>query len=382
MHSLLTRMHNRAKDMEQPAKKNDSPEGQYLPRAARRLRQRWDRETVRVEAIIASLQKGEDWTIHLRSSTVHGWAELPELNSCPHNPALGDRRRDLRGLRFEDVNLSGVDGLAESCLDYCCFHNVQLAKTSLRGASLRFVDFGKGINWDKTILQLADLFGANLRDQSLRNANLEGANLRGADLRGATLTRTGLRAAKWNPEPVLGFFGRPIPRRLRWRRWTKFGGQRHDQMPRRCDPGLARYIQGENHSWIMRGNHPFLGNIWYVIAKCGYSPGRLLIWAFICWVFFGFLYAGYSLPSSLEGTDVGAILSNFSPEMDWDGSNKPRNWFEPYFFSAVTMTTLGYGEIRLKCGDTMAQVYVCAEVFLGYTLLAMLVGIFVQSSRP
>ncbi len=51
--------------------------------------------------------------------------------------------------------------------------------------------------------------------------------------------------------------------------------------------------------------------------------------------------------------------------------------FAPYFFSIVTFTTLGYGDIAPK--DTIGQIAASAEVIMGYLTLGLLLSILAQT---
>ena len=54
-----------------------------------------------------------------------------------------------------------------------------------------------------------------------------------------------------------------------------------------------------------------------------------------------------------------------------------RSWFTPYYFSIVTYTTLGFGDVRPA---TLAgEIVVSSEVILGYTTLGVLLSVLAQT---
>ena len=50
-----------------------------------------------------------------------------------------------------------------------------------------------------------------------------------------------------------------------------------------------------------------------------------------------------------------------------------RWWFTPFYFSIVTFTTLGFGDVLPQ--NKMGQVVVTAEVMLGYVTLGMMLSV-------
>ena len=71
----------------------------------------------------------------------------------------------------------------------------------------------------------------------------------------------------------------------------------------------------------------------------------------------------------------GAILSIFSHILDFKDS--ANSWFTPYYFSIVTYTTLGFGDVRPA--TIVGGIVVTREVILGYTTLSLLLSVLAQS---
>lgn len=352
----------------------------YTKKMIHELRERWQDQEPRIKAIINDLQSGKDWTKNLLKSEEKGWQELAFLPTCPSKFEInGDAApRDLRGLELENYDLSGTDGLADSCMDFCIFREVLLDSASLIGASIRYAEFDRNCLFSRAKLQYTDLRFSNFPGVSFEGADFTGADLRGANFVDSILLKAKLKNFKYKEEKWYGFLS------WLWRKkWTRFGGefQSAELLESTLSSLDTRFIEGENLRWIFKRKHPLLGSLWYILANSGRSPTRLLFWFFVIWLFFGFIYAGYPLPSSLENTPVGDLLCWFSPEIDWQGVNPPESPFRPYYFSAVTMTTLGFGDITPTPRDWKAQVYICIQVFLGYLLLGMFIGILIHNAN-
>ena len=65
----------------------------------------------------------------------------------------------------------------------------------------------------------------------------------------------------------------------------------------------------------------------------------------------------------------------------WHGLiNMPQNktFFTPYYFSIVTYTTLGFGDVN-AVGNVWGEIIVCIEVLLGYITLGLLLAILANT---
>jgi len=71
----------------------------------------------------------------------------------------------------------------------------------------------------------------------------------------------------------------------------------------------------------------------------------------------------------------GAIYRIFPHFLDYrDSAN---TWFTPYYFSIVTYTTLGFGDVRPA--TLIGEIIVSSEVILGYTTLGLLLSVLAQN---
>jgi len=71
----------------------------------------------------------------------------------------------------------------------------------------------------------------------------------------------------------------------------------------------------------------------------------------------------------------GVIYRIFPGILDYKDS--ANSWFTPYYFSIVTYTTLGFGDVRPA--TLMGEIIVSSEVILGYTTLGLLLSVLAQS---
>lgn len=336
----------------------------------RLLRSRWKGQEERIQLILEDLRSGKDWTLRLLADESRKWQELPGVRNCPkRNPIEGSAApKDLRGIRLRNVACVDVEGLADSYLDYAVFKSVDFSNSSMRGCSLRQSRMMK-CTCDHVAFDFADLSYARCRGSLFDGACFSNADLSGADFREAVLQDVILSKVAIVEEPWWGFV---VP----WR-WTHFGGLH--QTVAEVDKSMHDFVEAENYKWGLIEKHPFWARLWYFACNCGRSPGRLAFVALLIWSSFGLIYSRFSLPSFLEGTVIGNLLCSLGPGLDWNGASVPHNWFEPFYFSGVVMTTLGFGEIVPDGGQgCTAQVVVTIQALLGYALLGMVVAMILQ----
>lgn len=231
----------------------------------------------------------------------------------PHFPKGADLRgADLRGAHLEGASL----------------HQARLQGANLQGACLR------GAN-----LRKAEMAETDLRQADLERTALDGAVLRKADVRGADFERAkGLEDADLDALKIdssTGFWGvdaSPI-------------GQRY--------PLLARAISDAQFIEDFRNQHPVLAWFWWLLADYGRSWRRWACWSLGIAVFFGLLFT--LLPGCFELR-----------------AGRQVTWFTYFYFSIVTFTTLGFGDVVPK--NVLGEILLSVEVVLGYVMLGGLVS--------
>jgi uncharacterized protein YjbI with pentapeptide repeats len=116
-------------------------------------------------------------------------------------------------------------------------------------------------------------------------------------------------------------------------------------------PIIARTINDDNYLIRFKIKHPKLFFFWWFFSDCGRSIFR---WAF-CSMIFAFLF--------------GLIYSNITLAF-----RSPPNVFTPFYYSIVTFTTLGFGDVIPT--NFWGEFWVTFEVILGYVMLGGLISIF------
>ncbi len=213
----------------------------------------------------------------------------------------------------------------------------------------------------------ADLNGAALQEADFRNSNLsyvyfKGALLRQADFRGATFYRTNFTGARLPQANFKGatliyvdFSGADVSG-VEYDKKTKCVGIRVDscfgsEMFKRFAQDQAFIEELQTKNWWGKP----LYNLWNIFADCGRTPWRWLGWSIVFAVYFGLIYF-------FMGTDGLEITSKL-----------PQTFSTYLYYSVVTFTTLGFGDVVPKTSS--AAWWVMAEVILGYIMLGGLISI-------
>jgi hypothetical protein len=301
-------------------------------------------------------------------------AERPSLAGID----LSDR--DLTGINLDELDLTDADfyganlsraNLKMATLAGCDFADVTAAsidmyKTDLHGAFLTGADLSKAYlneaRLDGADLRAVNLSGAKLEGASLVGCDMSGSDLSGAILDGADLTDSNLSRADVNRASVFGV------------RYGAFESMRgHYFGIRGLDSAYGNalfvrdardrdYLDAYERSiesaapGIDQNSRRFLFNVWRLIGY-GRSLGRLALYAFLLAMVFGVVYA-------------------FDQALAWglmDYSGSAASPLTPFYYSIVTYTTLGFGDITPQ--HWLGEVIIVIEVLLGYTTLGLLLAI-------
>ena len=248
------------------------------------------------------------------------------------------RNANLTGADLTDADLSGIQA-TQAGFGLATLHRAQLQGAVLDGASLSQADLTEaclnnadlsGSRLREAILTNADFTAADLRDAHLSLSDVTGASFRNSDLRNARVRMLrGYKKADWIGADIrdVGFAGGMLLRRFIM-----------DQ----------NYIMEFRHSGRTAG---FLYYPWMITSDCGRSLARWCGMILTLVILFGLLYQGV-------GVDYGVH----------------ETWFSPYYFSIVTITTLGYGDVLPA---TLGSQWIAvSEVVVGYMMLGGLLSIF------
>ncbi|MGK0224112.1 MAG: hypothetical protein ACI9ON_003361 [Limisphaerales bacterium] len=262
------------------------------------------------------------------------------------NDQLGHIRR---GPRFTDANLASADLHDAVCL-MTDFTGANLSQANFSGASLRGAIFRdadlQALNFAGANLTQANLRDAKLAHAHLTHGDLSEADLQGADLSFADVRGADLRSANLGDAKVEGII---------YNRVTQFRGIRAND----CfgSSRFRRFAQDQDFIEEFKEAHPAVHFLWALITDCGRSMSRvvLLSVAFIC--LFSLIF--FSL-----GQDAFSVTN--LERLGW-------SLFTTTYYSVVTFTTLGFGDITPA--TPMAALMVMIEVVVGYVMLGILISI-------
>lgn len=247
---------------------------------------------------------------------------------------------DLAGAELYKANLSGAF-LTEADLSGAYLAEANLNKADLRGCKLHQVDFTE-----------ADLRSSNLSESDLTGVNFSHANVTDANFSYSTLAQANLIGLNY------GSFHSMRGHYLGIRGLDSCYGNAIFVR----DAQDQDYLDTVEHkieltpSPRLRAIKRFLFSLWKLIDY-GRSLSKPFIYALILATIFGFVYF-------LD------IL------LEWglmDYSSSAQSWFSPFYYSIVTYTTLGFGDITPQ--HWIGEIIVVAEVILGYATLGLLLSI-------
>ena len=312
-----------------------------------------------VEAWNAWLQQDNPITPELRGADLSG-CRLAEADlQDAHLEGAVLRRAHLEGAELEGAHLEGAILLGAH------LEGAELGEAHLEGAHLKEADLEGatllGAHLEGAHLEGAYLKGANLRDAHLEYADLtradlttavlEGAWLMGATLRDVALEGTSFKGVRWRaadgrePQPVK-FEGFDV-------RGIRYSDPLFDQFVRQSE-----FIRRCRETW--RGWRRAVFILWWLTCDCGRNLPRWLLTCGGIIVLFGVLFA--TLPLVHIARDA------------------PATCLTPFYFSVVTFSTLGFGDVT-PC-SWLGEIAVMAEVFLGYLALGGAISIFATKFIP
>lgn len=252
------------------------------------------------------------------------------------NAILADA--EMTGADLSEANLEnahaeraglGMAKLRKTRLFNSTLADATLTKADLSEADLRHANLNR-VRMREAVLCRADCTGADFRGADMAHSDFSGAIMNESDLRDSQLRlTTGFETAKW--------YGVDI-------RDINFSGAYR----------LRRFVVDENYLKefrdVSRFNH-MVYSLWSITSDCGRSLFRWCLWVIGIVLLFSVLY-GFS------GVDYG----------------KYDNWIGPFYYSVVTITTLGYGDIIPA--TPVARILSICEVLIGYVMLGGLLSLF------
>lgn len=262
-------------------------------------------------------------------------------------------QRDLGTGRIS-VNLCGVN-FRKTNLNRAVLSNVNIQEAEFQRASLDYANLRRsyltnsrfsGASLCGTDLRQCQLWYADFQGASLLAADLSKSDLWCSDLRGACLSNANFESA--NVAEILfdSRFNQTNFQGIRVS--TCFGSQM-----------FKSFAQDQDYLEELRasgGWGRFRFWIWWISADCGRS--------FVRW---GLLSLGMAIAFGIVYYFMGA--KHIKPE-----APLPFSLITMVYYSVVTFTTLGFGDVKPQ--TELAASIVMVEVMLGYVMLGGLVSIF------
>ena len=306
-------------------------------------------------------------------------AHLEGVNLCgAHMERASLLNVNLKGA---DLRFSYFDGAILECakMDGANLSGAHLEDADLRGALIR----GGGLV--DTHLKNASMSRCHLEDAFLGNANLERTNLTGANLKGAEFDHTSLEGASFVNAIVDGhtlFVECELDRKTDFRR-VGLDSARIGPATKQLLEYNARRMNWEE--WYPK-QHRLLARLvrkFWEISDYGIST-KQIIKTFFAWaLMFAAVYLAWGLIDyHLVGLkDNPGIVSNLFVLEGEQETVSP--WLVPFrsvYFSIVTMTTLGFGDMYANTNSFLRGLFghalLAIQVILGYVLLGALVTRF------
>jgi len=277
-----------------------------------------------------------------------------------------------------EINFTGKVNLEEARFDSASLQKAIFGKAHLEGsyfwhADVKGADFHSA-HLDNSKLGVAHFENCNFTDAILVNANFSPSNLNGAKFTNADLKGCSMRACVvdgstrfWNchinryskSERFTDLTGTALNnviitprekqlfeynvRRMNWEAWYKYKNWHRSENERN------RVVQ--KLMWFIK--------LFWSFSEYGRSTWKIIIWFLIFSVSFAFVY----------------WLFPFLIRVD-DPVENIRGFWHALYFSVVTMTTLGFGDIAANPDSWAGQTLLMAQVILGYVLLGALVTRF------
>ncbi len=260
-----------------------------------------------------------------------------------------DLGKNRRGPRFTDANLSQVNFTGAYCFA-SDFRGANLSQAKFQEANLEHANFSnndlQGLDFSFAKLINAKMHDSKMPKCNLYRADLSSANLRDTNLLHADINEANLTSANLERSKVDG---------IKYGRKTLFRGIRTEGCygSRR----FKRFAEDQDFIEEFRDAHPIAYTVWSGLTDCGRSMTRVALWSLTFSVIFATIY--YSLgPHAFE-------ISNHEG-LGW-------NLFTMIYYSFVTFTTLGFGDITPN--TPVAAGVVIIEVIIGYIMLGILISI-------
>jgi uncharacterized protein YjbI with pentapeptide repeats len=277
----------------------------------------------------------------------------------------------LRKVDFTEADLSGADlrgaELQEARLREAKLIGADLGSADLSGSDLAEADLSdadvSGANLEnatlwKSNLSRARMPSAYMKEANLRWASLQEANLNDAELSESDLSHSNLSGTNLSDANVTGARIGGVQWSSRKMRGNYYGIRGVDS----CYGNALFKRAAADQDFLDTLENRWRGSwrmiLFWAWGLLDYGRSLWRVWAF---------GAGFVIL-------FGAIFSHWRHLLNYDNSaNTP---FSPFYFSIVTFTTLGFGDVRPN--NLVGEILASSEVMIGYITLGLLVSVLAE----
>ncbi len=359
---------------------------EYTPEQAEEFRKKWAGEVK------------EEYTEEEIKELRGRWMGLEDvvnelINILKGSNIIKDHDRDEAEKRMKEAN-DLLKHYSIPSLDYICDYYSKIGefnyyRLDLRGIDLSYKDC-KFIFIPFAHFECSHIYAANFHQASMAATIWNYANLRrthfdhsdlsaseflNSDLYGTDFRNAIMSEVKWNS----GY--RITVRRL----IPSFERRNTPKIEKTLVAGASfansrafeRYIKDEQYIQELKENAKtnfllrFVLGLWNITCDYGRSFFRWSFWCLFFVTLFGFIFADYTI--SPKWGFIADFADSVNPQLNY-ALDTAKTWYSPYYFSIVTFTTLGFGDVTPL--NLAGQVWITLEVILGYVMLGGLISIF------
>ncbi|MDE0400214.1 MAG: potassium channel family protein [Candidatus Poribacteria bacterium] len=279
--------------------------------------------------------------------------------SCAFREAIFQRRADFHSAIFHK-SASFWRARFNNVAD---FHRVEFHKNAVFHEAY----FYNEVNFRRALFQgILDCTGTWFSETTtFNNATFLGtANFTGAQF----VAVAAFRDVRYIPNTLLQFVRDKLGRRRHYPTEFYLDSQHVDEVE---NPFFKRYVADQQFIRAFNQANPVLARLWRWSSDYGRS---LALWA--SWsILFVFLFAiAYRFPFP-SWMSLGLVdLTPHFHQITGGYSGQPLTFWDCFYFSVVTFTTLGFGDV--VADNTAARFLVTLEVIFGYVMLGGLISIF------
>ncbi len=136
------------------------------------------------------------------------------------------------------------------------------------------------------------------------------------------------------------------------------------------NPFFKRYVADQQYIRAFGEKHPFWALIWRWSSDYGRSLALWALWSLLIALSFSLVYM--PAPTWFAGW-LQETMPQFH-QVTITEANEDFTFWKSFYFSIVTFTTLGFGDV--VAANTSARILVTLEVIFGYVMLGGLISIF------